>query len=283
MPDAFAHCISVTRSHYENFPVASFLIPRDIRPHVCAIYAFARAADDFADEPGLDPAARLARLDEWGERLDRCLDRPVGPVFTALAATIRQHDVPVDLLADLLLAFRTDVTVQRHATFDDLLAYCRCSVVPVGRLVLHLFGYRDEERTALSDFICSALQLANFWQDVAVDFSRGRIYLPQGDMQAFGVTENDLAATLVTDGFRALMTDLTARTEALFLKGRRLPELVSGRLKYELRLTWLGGMEILRKLRRNNHDVFHRRPAISRFDTMRLLLRSAAPLPGHPG
>ena len=183
LADAFAHCEAVTRAHYENFPVGSWLVPRSLRPHVCAIYAFARTADDFADEPGMEDAERLRRLDDWDRRLRNCLTNPTGPIFTALAETIRRRRVPVDLLADLLRAFRSDVTTQRHRTFNDLLTYCRCSAVPVGRLVLHLFGYRDAVRLGYSDALCTGLQLANFWQDICVDFNRERVYLPQEDME----------------------------------------------------------------------------------------------------
>ena len=292
LQQAFDHCSRITREHYENFPVGSFLIPARVRPHVCAIYAFARTADDFADEPGMDTDERLARLEDWRGRLHRCLEEPEGHIFTALAETIRHHRVPVDLLDDLLTAFRQDVTVQRHETFEDLLAYCRYSAVPVGRLVLHLFGYRDPERLAYSDAICSALQLANFWQDVAVDFARGRIYLPQEDMRAYGVTEEDLQCGHLNAGLQSLLAFEAGRTEDLFRKGSPLPERVSGRLKYELRLTCLGGVEILRKLKRTGYDVFRHRPTVTRTGFLRLLLRSLVPFrlgdsasgsPGLPG
>ena len=274
LADAFAHCEALTRAHYENFPVGSWLIPRALRPHVCSIYAFARTADDFADEPGLASDERLRRLDEWEAYLGTCLDTPHGPIFTALAETIRQHRIPVALLRDLLRAFRSDVTTPRHATFDDLRAYCRYSAVPVGRLVLHLFGYRDTERFTYSDAICSALQLANFWQDIAVDFSRGRIYLPQEDMARFGVTEAHLAGGQVTEGFRDLLNMEIDRTETIFRQGRPLLDCVGGRLKLELHLTYLGGTEILRKIRRNGYDVFRRRPRLTGWDGVRLMLHA---------
>lgn len=272
--DAFAHCEALTRAHYENFPVGSRLIPGDLRPHVCSIYAFARTADDFADEPGLERDERLRRLDGWGRNLDACLAEPEGPIFTALAETIRSRQIPIGLLHDLLHAFRMDVVTPRHRTFNHLLCYCRYSAAPIGRLILHLFEYRDAERLAYSDVICTALQLANFWQDIAIDFCRGRIYLPQDDMARFGVTEANLSGGQVTSGFRSLLDCQIARTERLFHRGRALPDTVGGRLRYELRLTWLGGMEVLDKIRRNQYDIFHNRPALTKRDTLSLLLRT---------
>jgi squalene synthase HpnC len=228
------------------------------------------------------PDERLARLDDWRGRLHQCQSTPDGPVFTALAETIRRHAVPIGLLDDLLTAFRQDVTVERHATHEDLLAYCRISAVPVGRLVLHLFGYRDRARQACSDAVCSALQLTNFWQDMGVDFSRGRIYLPQVDMHRFGVTEDDLQAARVTDGFRDLVAFQVERTRRLFDAGRDLPEMVTGRLRYELRLTILGGLEILRKIEAAGFDVLNHRPALRRIDMARLLARSVYRLTASP-
>ena len=184
-----------------------------------SIYAFARTADDFADEPGLTVQERLDHLAEWEARLDACLSDPVGPIFTALAETIRTRDLPVQLLRDLLTAFRMDVTTQRHQTYRDLLAYCTFSANPVGRLILHLFGYRGERYARHSDAICSALQLANFWQDIAIDFSCGRIYLPQEDLKRFGVGISDLRDQRVTPQFCELLDHLINRTRDLFLEG----------------------------------------------------------------
>ena len=237
LADAFAYCKAFTRAHYENFPVGSILIPGNLRPHVHSIYSFARIADDFADEPGLKSHERLSRLDEWQYNLDTCLNTPKGPVFTALAETIRTHQIPLALLSDLLYAFRLDVTTPRLETFADLLSYCRYSANPVGRLILHLFKYPEHNLGEMSDAICTALQLTNFWQDIAIDFSRDRIYLPEEEMSRFGVGEDDLAEGRVTEGFRALMTSLVDRTRELFDTGSCLPDQVSGRLKYELRLT----------------------------------------------
>ena len=176
----------MTRAHYENFPVASWLLPAGIRPFVGSIYAFARTADDFADEPGLEPQERLAKLDDWRKRLDACLSAPEGPIFEALAETIRQFDIPMPLLEALLDAFCQDVRQSRPATFEELIDYSKRSANPVGRLVLILFGYADDQLFEESDAICTALQLTNFWQDIAVDFTRGRIYLPQQEMAKHG-------------------------------------------------------------------------------------------------
>ena len=272
--EAYAHCEALTRAHYENFPVGSVLIPKSVRPHVYSIYAFARTADDFADEPGLTMQERLDHLAEWEARLDACLSDPVGPIFTALAETIRVHDLPVQLLRDLLTAFRMDVTTDRHQTYDDLLAYCTFSANPVGRLILHLFGYRGEHYARHSDAICSALQLANFWQDIAIDFSRGRMYLPQEDLKSFGVGISDLRDQRVTPQFCELLDHLIGRTRNLFLEGYPLLDMVSGRLRFELRLTYLGGMHILKKIRDNDCDVFRRRPTVTKRDLPVLLLKT---------
>ena len=272
--DAFAYCESLTRSHYENFPVGSHLIPARIRPHVYSIYAFARTADDLADEPGLAPDERMERLEEWEAKLDTCMESPEGPILTALAETIRSQQIPRQHLHDLIHAFKLDVVTHRHRTFNHLLAYCRYSAAPVGRLILHLFACRDDRRRYLSDLICTALQLANFWQDITIDFSRGRIYLPQDDMARFGVTEDDLAERRLTDGFKALLACEIDRTRALFRKGSELPDLVSGRLKYELRLTWLSGLRILDKICTGGYDIFRRRPKIEKRDIPGLFFRA---------
>ncbi len=272
--DAYAHCKALTRAHYENFPVGSILIPKAVRPHVYSIYAFARTADDFADEPGLTPKERLAHLAEWDARLDACLSHPVGPIFTALAATIRAHDLPVQWLKDLLTAFRMDVSTHRHQTHEDLLAYCAFSANPIGRLILHLFGYRGARYAQHSDALCSALQLANFWQDIAIDFSRGRIYIPQYDLERFGLGSADLRGQRVTQQFCNLLDALITRTHALFLQGYPLLNMVHGRLRLELRWTYLGGLHILKKIRRNEYDVFHRRPALTKRDLFSLVFKT---------
>ena len=249
-------------------------MPAQIRPHVCSIYAFARIADDFADEPGLERDERLEKLDDWRKRLDDCLDDPRGPVFEALGETIRQFEIPTKLLEDLLAAFRQDVIQSRHQTFEDLLTYAKRSANPVGRLVLILFGYKQRELFDLSDSLCTALQLTNFWQDTGMDLKRDRVYIPQEEMAKYGIRERELSVECLSDEFRFLMNDLVTRTRALFDQSSGLPEQVGGRLRYELRLTWLGGTRILDEIERADYDVFRRRPTLSRWSGMRLLVRS---------
>jgi len=277
--DAFAYCERMARTHYENFPVGSLLIPKRLRKHVYSIYAFARTADDFADEgyetSGLTEAERLAALDDWQRRLEDCYaGKADHPVFIALAATVQELGLPNKLLGDLLSAFKQDVTKRRYADFDEVLDYCTRSANPVGRLILLLFGYRDEQLHRLSDHVCTALQLANFWQDVSVDIGKDRVYLPADEMARVGVSVDDLREGRFSDRYAALMKFQVDRTREIFRQGRPLPEAVRGRLKYELRLTWLGGTRILERIEELGYDTLHRRPAISTFDKLRLLGRT---------
>ncbi|QQS49387.1 MAG: squalene synthase HpnC [Acidobacteriota bacterium] len=268
----------MARDHYENFPVGSLLAPKSRRRHVYSIYAFARTADDFADE-GYDgdttAATRLARLDEWQKKLeDCCRGEADDPVFVALSATIRELGLPVKLFEDLLSAFRQDVTVSRYRDFDEVLDYCSRSAKPVGRLILLLFGHRDDELHRMSDSICTGLQLANFWQDVSVDILKDRVYLPQDEMARFGVTVDDLRTGAFSDRYAALMRFQVERTREIFDRGRMLPKLVKGRLALELRLTWLGGMRILERIESLGYDTLRSRPVITLPDKVRLLMRS---------
>src|SRR5438067_2724419 len=201
MQDAYAYCERLARSHYENFSVATWFLPKRLRQHFYNVYAYCRISDDLGDETG-DRDASLQLLDEWESELNACYEgKPRHPVFVALAGTVRQFDIPKQTFADLLTAFRHDQRITRYKTFDELLGYCRYSATPVGHLVLYLCGYRDSERQALSDFSCTALQLANFWQDVSVDYAKGRIYLPLEHMQHYKVSERDIAATQNTASF----------------------------------------------------------------------------------
>ena len=257
--EAFAFCEARVKAHYENFPVG-LVVPRDKRRYVHALYAYARAADDFADEPMYE-GLRAEKLDQWEARLHAAYEgRAEDPIFIALAETVRVLAIPRPLLLDLLSAFRQDTVKQRYQTWDELLDYCRRSANPVGRLVLLIFGYRDDELFALSDRVCTALQLANHWQDLAVDLGRGRIYVPRELRDAHGVKEWDLNAGRVTPGFEALMGDLVARTRALFVAGRPLCDRVGRDLRFEMRLTWLGGWTILDGIEGAGYDVFRRRP-----------------------
>jgi hydroxysqualene synthase len=257
--EAFAICEARVRSHYENFPVGLF-VPKDKRRYVHALYAYARAADDFADEPMYD-GMRAEKLDQWEQRLHATYEgRAEDPIFIALGETVRRLAIPKDLLLDLLSAFRQDTVKRRYETWDELLDYCRRSANPVGRLVLIIFGYRDPQLDAWSDSICSALQLANHWQDVAVDLRKDRIYIPREISDRFGVQEWDLNARRVDDRFRALMGELVRRAHEMFASGRPLCDRVGRDLRFEMRLTWLGGSSILDRIEGVGYDVFTRRP-----------------------
>lgn len=275
--EAFDACRRRAPRHRENFPVGSWLLPGERRREVHAIYAFARTADDFADEnlAALDVPQRLELLDKWEAELDLCLKGESGqPIFMALHRTIERGQLPVGLFRDLMSAFRQDMGKGRYADFDELKDYCRRSANPIGRLVLHIFGYRDEERMRLSDRICTALQLTNFFQDLSADLDRDRIYLPRDEMENFGVTEECLKGRTFDEGFLRLMQFQVRRAREMFDSGRRLPSLLEGGLRREVRLTWLGGMELLRKIEWLGFDTLHRRPRLSRADFARLLAKA---------
>jgi hydroxysqualene synthase len=275
---AYAECRRLAREHYENFPTASYLVPRDKRDALAAVYAFARYADDVADEPGVED--RLEKLAAWRAKLaDSYAGEIDHPVFLALHDSAERFRLSRENFEKLLRAFESDVVTNRHPNFASLLAYCECSANPVGRLVLELFGYHDAGLFELSDNICTALQLTNFWQDVAIDFSRDRIYLPQEDMEQFGYTLDDLHAGRCDSRWKELLAFEIDRTRQLFERGRRLPEAVQPKLRTQLRLTWLGGSEILSKIAAVSYDVFHRRPSLSKWDFLRLYWRARrAPL-----
>jgi squalene synthase HpnC len=275
LEEAFDYCDRLASSHYENFPVGSRFIPKKLRPHVHSVYAFARIADDFADEPDYVDNLRLAFLENWENQLLQCVWRkPQHPVFVALKETIERFDLPIALFQDLLMAFKMDVTTKRRQRFEDLLTYCRYSANPVGRLVLLLFGYRDPELHALSDAICTALQLANFWQDVAID-EKDRVYLPLDDMAKFGYREEDLKARRCNEAFRNLMRHEIARTRELFHQGHPLCDRVGRDLRFELHLIWNGGMTILDRIERADYDVFTRRPSIGLKDKIAVVTKAA--------
>lgn len=271
LEDAFAFCRARARSHYENFPVGLF-VPRDKQPYVHAIYAFARAADDFADERRYE-GHRAQKLAEWEARLAACYrGQAEDPIFMALGETVRRLDIPKALLSDLLSAFRQDTVKNRYETWDELLDYCRRSADPVGRLVLLVFGYRDEALFALSDPICTGLQLANHWQDLAVDLRKDRVYVPRELLARHGVGEWDLNAGTVDERFRGLMAELVARARALFEEGRPLCDRVGRDLRFEMRLTWLGGTRILDRIEAVGGDVFRRRPRHGMLAAARLVV-----------
>ena len=324
---AYAYCERLAREHYENFPVASRLLPAAIRPHIAAIYAFARRADDFADEPGLADAERLRLLDAWSARVHdagrRTADPPAtrgvaagssstdrggfpaqspeqdrarvafeergstaltapgqrGPtplvedelIFRALEQTIRTHNLPGSLFDDLLSAFRQDVVTCRYRTWADVLDYCRRSANPVGRLVLRVAGYDDPALDAQSDAVCTALQLTNFWQDLAIDWERGRSYVPLEDRDRAGARDSDLDARRMTPEWQSALRAVARRTRDLFDAGRGVCDGVGGRLRWELRLTWAGGRRILHKTEAAGFDVFNDRPTLTPRDAPALL------------
>jgi phytoene synthase len=276
LASAYAYCLRVARGHYENFTIGSWLVPRRLRKDLAAVYAFARGADDIADE-GPD-AGRLERLAAWEAQLLACAGDPAAardPIFLALGATIAGHALDVATLRDLLRAFRRDASgdTRRFATYADVLEYCRCSANPVGRTVLALFGHRDAERQARSDDVCTALQLTNFWQDVDGDLQRGRCYIPEEDLDRFPGSRDALATRRATDGFRALLAFEVDRTRTLFRRGLALAELLSGRLAREVRVFAGGGLAILDRLDAVEYDVFTRRPTLSRAALARVVLR----------
>jgi squalene synthase HpnC len=272
---AYRHCFDLARTHYENFPVASRFLPAEHRPALAAVYAFARTADDFADEGIISPDERLRKLDHWHERLERAVAGSADhPIFIALADTIRRYAIPTTLFENLLTAFRWDVTKQTYESFQDVLEYCRNSANPVGRIVLHIFGTPPEEQLTWSDAICTALQLANFWQDVSVDTKKGRIYAPLEDLRRFRYTQEDLFNGLEDVRFQELIHFQVDRTRSLFNAGRPLLRASPKLLRLELTLTWNGGMRILDMIERLHYRVLSQRPTLRWRDKLSLVAKS---------
>ena len=286
LADAYAYCERLARFHYENFPVASRLLPAPMRPHVAAVYAFARAADDLADEGVASPADRRCRLDEWLARLRTALEEGVdanqplrapeasAKILAALTHTIRVCRLPVPLFEDLISAFRQDTTTDRYATWLELLDYCRRSANPVGRLVLRIAGHDNRALDEASDALCTALQLTNFWQDLEIDWRRGRLYVPSEEWRAAGADERDLTERQLTLAWRSALAKSAERTRELYAAGRAIGDRINGRFGFELRLTWLGGMRILERLERVGFDVFTARPALGPWDGAVILTRA---------
>jgi squalene synthase HpnC len=279
---AYATCARLAREHDENFPVASRLLPPRMRPHVAAVYAFARTADDFADEGDRPEAVRHRLLDGWLARLRQSVERDIHPgaeapdedlIFAAVGHTIRACRLPVPLFEDLLSAFRQDITTHRYETWDEVLDYCRRSANPVGRLVLRIAGYDEAALDRSSDALCSALQLANFWQDLARDWAKGRLYVPREALRVAGADEADLDRGVISPPWRLALAGAVARTRALFDAGRAVCDDVPGRLGWELRLTWLGGTRILERLEARGFDAFAHRPALGVRDAPVLVWR----------
>jgi squalene synthase HpnC len=275
LDDAEEYCRRLARTHYENFSVASWFLPKPLRQDFFNVYAYCRISDDLGDEVG-DTAVALALLDEWQSELQVCYGgKPRHPVFVALAETVRKFEIPQHEFSDLLIAFRQDQTVTRFETFEDVLGYCRYSANPVGHLVLYLCGHRDSERQQLSDYTCTALQLANFWQDVSVDFDKGRIYLPLEDLRQFGVAEDDLAQKRNTPQFRAMMKFEVERARGWFKRGLPLAAKVAKELAIDVELFSRGGQEILNAIERQDFAVLGRRPVISKPRKLALVARAA--------
>ncbi len=275
LEEAREYCRRLARSHYENFSVASWFLPSHLRQHFFHVYAYCRISDDLGDEVG-DAAASLQLLDQWEAELNACYDgHPRHPVFVALAETVREFEIPKSEFADLLTAFRQDQRLGRYETFNDLLGYCRYSANPVGHLVLYLCGYRDAERQALSDYTCTALQLANFWQDVSVDFQKGRIYLPLEDLRRFGVSENTIHDGENSSAFREMMSFEVERARQWFAQGLPLVKKVDRKLAIDIELFSRGGQEILNAIQRPGYAVLGRRPAISKRRKLALVARAA--------
>ncbi len=268
---ARSYCARLARSHYENFSVVSLLLPRRLQADCHALYAYCRWADDLADEAG-GGARALALLSWWREQLLRCYDgRPSHPVLLALQATIHRFAIPPQPFLDLLIAFEQDQTTTRYATYEQLLGYCRYSANPVGHLVLYLFECFDVKRAALADHICTGLQLANFWQDIARDLDIGRVYLPEEDRKRFGVNGEDLLARRTTSQFIELMQFEVERTRQLFHWGEPLFALLPAEVRSQVELFHRGGLATLRKIEREGYNVLSRRPALAKWEKAALV------------
>jgi squalene synthase HpnC len=275
LEEARAYCRRLARSHYENFSVATWFLPRRLQQHFFNVYAYCRISDDLGDEAG-SQAESLRLLDQWGAELEACYGGGARhPVFVALAETVHACQIPKHEFSDLLRAFRQDQFTTRYDTFDDVLGYCRYSANPVGHLVLYVCGYRDPERQKLSDFTCTALQLANFWQDVIVDYAKGRIYLPLEDLRRYRVSEDDIANRRATPQFLEMMRFEVERARDWFQQGLPLVKTVDRDLAIDLELFTRGGQEILNAIERQGYDVLRRRPVISKSRKLTLLARAA--------
>jgi squalene synthase HpnC len=273
---AYAHCLQVVHRHYENFPVASFILPKHLRRPISAIYAFARNADDFADEGNWDPGTRLEKLQDYDDKLDRIAagQSVDDPVFIALANTIERHTLPLPLFHDLITAFRLDVTKKRYASIDEVWDYCRYSANPVGRLLLHLTKEDSVQNLERSDAICSALQLINFLQDIEQDYSENnRIYLPQDEMDRFQVTENQISQKSCNAAMKELIHQQIRYARDKMLSGKPLGRDLRGRFGFQLRIMINGGLRVLELLERQQDDCFSR-PRLKKADWLRMIWRS---------
>lgn len=304
--DAFRYCERLAKTHYENFTVGSFLVPKALRRHVHAIYAYCRWVDDLGDEPfeplmeslaganwmheqirsgtqSLGPSQRMALLDRWEEELEACFTgTPTHPAMAALQHTVHAFHIPREPFLKLIEANRMEQRASRYSTYEDLLFYCDHSANPVGHLFLYLFGYSDKGMQELSDYTCTALQLTNFWQDVHRDYQIGRIYLPLEDMERFGYTEAELAQDVVNRNFTDLMAFEVQRAEELFQRGLPLVDMLEGKAKTDVALFTKGGMAVLEAIKKQRYDVLSRRPALSRWKKARLFLSTWAKMIWRP-
>jgi squalene synthase HpnC len=276
LAECYRYCEAIVRSHHENFPVASRFLPERLRPHVSALYAFVRAADDFADEPQYD-GRREAELDRWEDRLVRCFHREADhPVFVALAATVAKLDLPIAPFSELLQAFRLDLTTRRYPGYGDLYTYTQRAAQPIGRLLLYAFGVRDSESHRFADDLATALALTAFWQDIARDLARDRIYLPQEDMRHFGVTEADLRAQRESHALADLVRFECSRARSYYLRARPLLDRVEAELLTEMALFWFGGARMLEKIEAAADRVFAGRPHLGTIDKTFVLGKALA-------
>jgi squalene synthase HpnC len=272
---AYKSAIDFAKEHYENFPVVSLLVPRELRKHVAIIYCFARTADDFADEGNMSEDTRIQELNDFENSLNALLNGEFkSPFEEALYQTIKQKNFTPQLFFDLLKAFKQDVVKKRYNNFDEVLDYCNRSANPVGRLILELYNVRNEEAFNYSDKICTALQLTNFYQDIEIDYEKGRIYFPQNEMKQFEVTENIFAMRENNVNLKKLLSHSIDRTQKMFDEGKNLLKFLNGRLKFEIKWTILGGEAILNKIKKNNYNIFNSRPKLTKTDFGTLFIKS---------
>ncbi len=275
LDSAYKQALDFAGSHYENFPVISFLIPRNLRKHIAIIYQFARNADDFADEDNLTSEIRIKKLNTFEKNFVEALKGNYKNNFwEALENTIRIFNLTPQYFSDLLTAFKQDIAQHSYETKQDLMNYCKYSANPVGRIILEFFDIRDAESFEYSDAICTALQLTNFYQDISIDYLKSRIYIPKEDMRKFGVTEKIFELKENNSNFKKLLNYEITETEKLFREGKKLLNKLPLKLKYEITWTILGGEKILRKIKKNNYNVFHRRPTLAKKDFIEIFFRS---------
>ena len=276
--DSYKYCENIAKENYENFPVGSLLFPKKKRKYIYAIYAFARSADNIADSGKLSEVEKLNQLNELNINLTDIQNGKTNfknQIFTALADTIKNNNIPIDEFTNLLKAFKQDSVKQKYKNFGELLEYSEISANPIGHLVLYVSGFKyDNELFTLSDNICTALQLINFWQDVSRDLDIGRIYVPSVEMEKYEYTYEYLNNRIENENFRTLIKYLVDETEKLFLKGKAIENHLSGRLKYEIRATYIGGMTILNKIRKNNYNVLGKRVKLNKIDKSLLIIKS---------